>query len=226
MENVETAEAIVVEEILEVGADPNHPLTRAIEAHKQRSLAAKRNAQAMRRAAEGWAGVKTDQDWSAVCAQADDDYASGAFLLQQLGGEASLDPSMTATLLALRQTIIQEWNIETAAECMLVDCTILSYHNALRAERWSNDLAFLIEHELFGIDAPRQHFAWKRVLADGLTAEEHVARMREQLMPLIDRANRMLIRNLKAIRELRHGPAPTIAVGQVNVANRRVNVTR
>jgi hypothetical protein len=131
-----------------------------------------------------------------------------------------------ATLSNLRARIIREWRIETAAECMLVDCLVLSYYNMLRAQRWSNDLAFIFEHELFGLDSPRQHFGWKRELADGLTAEEHVARMREQLLPLIQRANSMFIKNLKALRELRHGAAPTIAVGQVNVADRQVTVAR
>jgi len=41
-------------------------------------------------------------------------------------------------------------------------------------------------------------------------------------MPLLDRANRMFIRNLKAIKELRQGLVPAIAIGraeQVTVTN-------
>ena len=48
-------------------------------------------------------------------------------------------------------------------------------------------------------------------------------RLGEQLMPILDRANRMMIRNLKAIKELRQGQVPAIAIGraeQVTVTNR------
>jgi hypothetical protein len=47
-------------------------------------------------------------------------------------------------------------------------------------------------------------------------------RLSEQLMPLSDRGNRMYIRNLKAIKELRQGLVPAIAIGraeQVTVTN-------
>jgi hypothetical protein len=42
-------------------------------------------------------------------------------------------------------------------------------------------------------------------------------------MPLLDRTNRMLIRNLKAIKELRQGQVPAVAIGRadhVTVTNR------
>jgi hypothetical protein len=44
--------------------------------------------------------------------------------------------------------------------------------------------------------------------------QERVRRVGEQLMPLFDRANRMVIRNLKAIKELRQGLVPAIAIGR------------
>ncbi len=56
------------------------------------------------------------------------------------------------------------------------------------------------------------------------SVEEDVRRLSEQLMPLSDRANRMLIRNLKAIKELRQGLVPAIAIGRaehVTVTNGR-----
>ncbi len=51
-----------------------------------------------------------------------------------------------------------------------------------------------------------------------------VRRLGEQLQPLSDRANRMFIRNLKAIKELRQGLVPAIAIGRaehVTVTNRQ-----
>jgi hypothetical protein len=50
-----------------------------------------------------------------------------------------------------------------------------------------------------------------------------VRRLGEQLMPLADRANRMFIRNLKAIKDLRQRLVPAIAIGRaehVTVTNR------
>jgi hypothetical protein len=57
--------------------------------------------------------------------------------------------------------------------------------------------------------------------------EDRLKRLGEQLLPLLDRANKMMVRNLKAIKELRQGPTPALAIGraeQVNVAERQANV--
>ena len=64
------------------------------------------------------------------------------------------------------------------------------------------------------------------VRAEGFEVETHVKRLGEQLLPLLDRANRMMLRNLKVLHERRRPPAPTVTVGQagqVNVAKRQVN---
>jgi len=63
----------------------------------------------------------------------------------------------------------------------------------------------------------------QRRIADRVAVAERVQRLSEQLMPTLDRANRMMIRNLKAIKELRQGQVPAIAIGraeQVTVTNR------
>ena len=49
--------------------------------------------------------------------------------------------------------------------------------------------------------------------------EERLARLGEQLLPLQDRASRMLIRHLKALAELRRGPAPAVAIGRAHQVN-------
>ena len=61
----------------------------------------------------------------------------------------------------------------------------------------------------------------------GLQVEEMVERIVDKLMPLLDRANRMMLRNLKALDDRRRAPAPNINVGsagQVNVGRHQVNV--
>ena len=62
----------------------------------------------------------------------------------------------------------------------------------------------------------------------GLRVEEIVERLAEKLMPLLDRSNRMMLRNLKALREHRRPPTPSVSIGQagqVNVGAQQVNAT-
>ena len=56
--------------------------------------------------------------------------------------------------------------------------------------------------------------------------EDIVSQLVERLMPLVDRSNRMMIRNLKALQSLHGRPAPSVSIGsiaQVNVANNQLN---
>ncbi len=60
----------------------------------------------------------------------------------------------------------------------------------------------------------------------GLTVEYIVERIVERLMPLLDRSNRMLLRNLKALKAMCEAPTPSVSIGsagQVNVAQTQVN---
>jgi hypothetical protein len=80
-----------------------------------------------------------------------------------------------------------------------------------------------IEHEFFGDDAFTEMARKGHRHADRFAVEDRVRRLTEQLMPLLDRTNRMLIRNLKAIKELRQGQVPAVAIGRadhVTVTNR------
>jgi hypothetical protein len=195
---------------------------------RQQALQIRRNARATFRAMEGWHRVDSEEDWLKVCADSQEQYASGRFLLERLGAERYLDPKLMATLLALRQQLIAEWGITTAAEAMLVDLAVLNYYHAIRVQGWIGDLSLHIEDEFFGQDALVEN-GQRPVRRPGrfsceerFSFEEDVRRLSEQLMPLLDRANRMLIRNLKAIKELRQGPVPAIAIGraeQVTVTN-------
>ena len=184
-------------------------------------------AQAVMRASAGWGSVTTEPEWQKVCEEAREQYASGQFLLERLGAERHLDPVLMAVLLTIRQQLIEDTGAQGMHELMLVDMTVLSYYNALRVQGWVGDSAFWVEHELFGGESPtakleEQH--GRRI--EGLAAEERVKRISESLLPLLDRTNRMLVRNLRALRELRQGPVPAVAIGQagqVNVAAAQTN---
>jgi hypothetical protein len=55
-------------------------------------------------------------------------------------------------------------------------------------------------------------------LRDRFAVAERVQRLGEQLMPILDRTTRMMIRNLKAIKKLRQGHVPAIAIGRLEVS--------
>lgn len=185
------------------------------------------NAQSVFRAFGGWEGVKSKKGWLKTLKRSREAYRSGRFLIERLGAELYLDPELIATLWQQRQGLLEEYKVESPAEMMLADLTVLAYYNGLRAQGWIGNLALLIEHEFFG----QESLTVKSRLeggrgADSLKVEEAVRRMVEQLIPLLDRANRMVIRNLKAIKELGHGRVPDVTIGQatqVNVANRQAN---
>jgi hypothetical protein len=180
-------------------------------------------ARATHRAMEGWQRVASEQDWLRIIEESREAYESGGFLLERLGAQRYLDPKLMATILSLRQRLLDEWAITSAAETMLVDLALLSYYDALRVQGWTDDLAVRIEHEFFGDDAFTEMARRGHRRSDRFAVEDRVRRLSEQLMPLFDRANRMMIRNLKAIKELRQGQVPAVAIGraeQVTITNR------
>ena len=90
------------------------------------------NARATHRAMEGWQRAATEKDWLRINEESQKEYESGGFLLERLGAQRFLDPKLMATILALRQRLIAESAITTAAETMLVDLAVLSYYHTLR----------------------------------------------------------------------------------------------
>jgi hypothetical protein len=200
-------------------SDMNDPKSGALEPIRTEALDTVRppaqqlrwNARATHRAMQGWQRVQSQADWERINEESGEQYESGAFLLERLGADRFLDPRLMATILALRQRLIAESGITTAAETMLVDQAVLSYYHTLRVQGWIGDLAVRIEHEFFGDDAFTEMARKGHRRADRFAVEDRVRQLSEQLMPLSDRANRMMIRNLKAIKELRQGQVPAIA---------------
>jgi hypothetical protein len=207
-------------------------LERQLEQHAAERAARYRqlqnDARATYRAMEGWWRVKDAAEWEQTCISAADAYESGRFLIERIGGERFLDPALMATLLALRRQLIEDLGAHQAHERMLVDMAVLSYYHILRINGWIGDLAILTESDFFGETplAVKLETRVGRWEAKGLRVEERVARLGERLLPLLDRANRMMIRNLKAIQALRPVPAQAVAIGsagQVNVGALQTN---
>jgi hypothetical protein len=185
------------------------------------------NARALYRAMEQWPTVDSADDWAARYVQAQQDYAAGTFLLQQLGGEMYVAPDETAVLLGLRQALRERSC--AAAEAMIADLATISYRNALRVQGWIGNAAYLIEHELFGQESPTATFKHHYGAASGLKVEDTVAQLVRELVPLFDRCNRAVLRNLQALKALRDPATPTVAIttaGQVNVGAAQTNTVQ
>jgi hypothetical protein len=191
------------------------------------------DARAAYRAIDGWSSIKSREDWEAAVANASEEYERGAFIIDQLGAERHLEPTLMAVLLTLRRRLIDEHSAATAAELMLIDLAVISYYHTLRINGWVGNFAALIEHEFFDKEGPSAKFEKRYGRGSheiqGLRVEDYIHRIGEELLPLLDRCNRMMLRNLKALKTMREGPAPNVSIanaGQVNVAANQANAMR
>jgi hypothetical protein len=186
------------------------------------------DARAAFRAMDGWARLKDEAEWLAMVAQADDALATGRFLIDRLGAERNLDPELMAALIVLRRRLITEYRVTGAADLLLIDSALIAWYHTLRINGWVGNFALLIEHEFFQMDGPtaklRDRYGSR---VESFKAEDMVQRIGEQLLPLLDRLNRLMLRNLRALRDPRQRPAANVtigAAGQVNVGAQQLNV--
>jgi hypothetical protein len=188
------------------------------------------DARAVFAAMQGWQRVETEDDWVRTCEETAEAYRTRRFLIERLGAERYLEPELMAVLVQLRHGLMRAEG-ESASEAMVADLAVTAYYNSLRLQQWIGDLAISIEHQFFGDDCPTAQFEGRYGRHVRLNVEEQLARLGEQLLPLQERANRMMLRNLKALADMRRAPAPSVAIGQagqVNLGNgaQQVNVTR
>jgi len=138
-----------------------------------------------------------------------------------------MDPELMAVVWGPRQNLLADLGVTTTAESMAVDLAVLSYCNVLRIQGWIGNLALHIESEWFGLESPTAKFGKKWGRAEGLRVEDVARRFAEQLIPLLKKTNKLTIRNLKAIQELKAGPLATVSInnpGQVNVGALQQNI--
>lgn len=211
-------------------AEQNEEFARFWERMKQKSQELVRSGCSNYRAMEGWQRVTSPEDWERMLAVAGSDLYRGRFLIDMLGAERYLEPERMAVLLTLRRAWIEEYKVETAVELMLVDSAVIAFHNQMRAQRVIGDLFNAIEYQFFARDNPtakvKQQYGEYAVR--GYTVEDTAERLVEVLQPLLDRANRMLLRNIKALRDLKAAniTVKVNAPSQVNLAQQQVNVQR
>ncbi len=144
---------------------------------------------------KGRPGVRSTERWAELLEKAGDEIGNGRFIVRQLGAERYLDPEAVAVLITLRQNLLAEIKKPSAADIMMIDAAVIAYFNMLRVQGWIGNLSLVVERELFG-QAPLNE------IHAGTTASDLEARFRrlaETMLPLQERAHRMLSRSLSAV---------------------------
>ena len=100
----------------------------------------------------------------------------------------------------------------------LIDRAVAAYQDFIRVTGWVGNVALLIEREFFGGDGPSAHFQDRygregRTIR-GLTVEQHLARLREGLIPLAERCGRVMREALAELETLRAAPSRAVEISK------------
>lgn len=198
---------------------------------KAQGLALQRNSRRVWSAMEGWGAVKTQEDWERVQMEAAEDWASGRALLEMLGAERYLAPERAALLLHLWRHFLVAYDVDGPAELLTVAMALVAFNQLTRVNELVGNLENRLEDEFFATEGLREQHErryGRGARTGALAVEETVRRLGQDLLPLLDRCNRMVIRNLKLLRELKTAPlALTVEnYGQMNVGQVQTNVAK
>jgi hypothetical protein len=153
-------------------------------------------------------------EWDDLVGRSLDDYRSGKSLMAHLGADRLIDPALTGMLLAIRRGLIEEIHSPSTADYVLIDMAVISFANAMRIQSIIGNTSLIIESEMFG--QPTLRAKWKKEYFGrpedirGLAAEDHVVRLREQLLPLVERFHRLAEDAIAGTRRQRQMPAAEV----------------
>jgi hypothetical protein len=187
-------------------------------------------------AMEGWDRVETQEQWERLRDQSVEDWESGATLITMLGGERYIEPERAALCLTLWQDFLDAYGPSGPAEYMVVAMAVLAFDHLLRVNSFVNNLQARLEYDFFSLEpltttSSRDPFATfsRAKYGDrfGLTAQMHAEELGKDALPWLDRLNKMVLRNLKALRDLRTVTAAfnLANFGQVNIGQQQTNST-
>lgn len=194
---------------------------------KAQGLSLQRNSRRMWTAMEGWQRVKSPEDWERIQDEAAEDWVSGRTLLTMLGGERYLAPERGALLLHLWRQFLVAYDVDSPAEFLTVAMALVAFNQLTRVNELIGNVEARLEDEFFATDGLHEQHERRYGRRTGtLAVEETVRRLGQDLLPLLDRCNRMVIRNLQLLRELKSTPlAVTVEnYGQVNVGQVQTNL--
>lgn len=203
--------------------DINEAHEKRIQKLQEESLVEKKNGALVYRGDLKWAGTTTQEEFDLKKNKVIQDYRTGQFFLERIGRYRNLDEPLTLIPLYLRREWIREYDIKTTPEFLLLDMALISYFHFMRLNEAINNIMANIEWDFFVLDTPRFSDNEKE---SKIIAEGSAHKMKEILQPALDQYNRMFIKNLKALRDLRRGNILLNIgnVGQVNIADKQINL--
>jgi hypothetical protein len=140
-------------------------------------------------------------------------FEDGSFLLDRLGALGVIDQDLAVVLLHFRRRLIAEYGGGPAA-IMLIDRAVAAYQDFIRISGWTGNTALMVEHEFFGVDRPLPEFRDRHgregPAIRGLTVEEHINRLGQDLIPLAERCARVMREALAALETLRAAPSHAV----------------
>ncbi len=140
-------------------------------------------------------------------------YEDGSFLIDRLGAGLVVDQDLAVVLLNLRRRLIDEYGTGPAA-MMLIDRAIAAYRDFIRISGWTGNTALMVEAEFFGRDRPipqlRDRHGQEGRKIRGLTVEEYINRLGQDLIPLAERCARVMREALAALEATRGAPSQAV----------------
>ena len=169
------------------------------------------NAQAVTRAMSRWHSGEGDRERQIQRVLAR--YKGGSFLINRLGAEGVIDQDLVVVLLDLRRRLIDEYG-RGPASVMLIDRAVAAYQDFIRITGWTGNTALMVEAEFFGRDKPSAEFQDRHGRGGreirGLTVEEYINRLGQDLIPLAERCARVMREALAALETLHATPSEAV----------------
>jgi len=136
-------------------------------------------------------------------------YEDGSFLIDRLGAGLVVDQDLAVVLLDLRRRLIDEYGGGPAA-MMLIDRAVTAYQDFIRVTGWTGNTALMVEAEFFGRDRPRAGLRDRHGEIRGLTVEEYINRLGQDLIPLAERCAWIMREALAALEATRGAPSQAV----------------
>ncbi len=171
------------------------------------------DASAIARAIRDESFLDTDEDYKRLAERTRRSHFRGSFLIDRLGAAGLVDPSLTVVLIDLRDDLLTTYGTSAAAT-LLIDQAVVAYQNFLRVTGWTGNTALMVEAEFFGRDRPsaqfRDRYGNEGRNIRGLTVEQNITRLSEELLPLAERFSRIMREAVVALEGLRAGPNQSV----------------
>ena len=140
-------------------------------------------------------------------------YEAGSFLVDRLGAGLVIDQDLAVVLLHFRQGLIDEYG-RGPASMMLIDRAVAAYQDFVRITGWAGNTALMVEAEFFGRKKPSAEFQDRHGRGGreirGLTVEEYINRLGQDLIPLAERCARVMREALAALETVRAAPSQAV----------------